>query len=194
MKHIVACLFLFAVAAYSQTQTLINNASISGPFTSASFTIPASVSGGTVKASYVGPPLGGGTFSYNIDTSADGGTTWITRINDNAGNGFVKNTSAVVNTNNKTVTWVSGNQFTSALLNQPVSIGGNSFTVASVTSATQLTLTGVVGTLSNVSFAEQPTFIASAPITSDIIGNLIRANIITATGGTWVVTITLTTN
>lgn len=105
--------------------------------------------------------------------------------------------TGVVNTNGTTVTWVSGDQFVTAMTGLPIKIGAVVYTVQSVGGATTLTLTGSAGVQNAVAYtgwtgqgvwgstlrAGGTTF-ANAPFKADSTGVSLTDGTITVTSGT----------
>lgn len=60
--------------------------------------------------------------------------------------------SGTVNTSGTSVSWVSGNQFTSAMQGQLITISGTQYTISSYNSATSLTLSTSAGEQSNANY------------------------------------------
>lgn len=72
--------------------------------------------------------------------------------------------SGTVNTSGTTVTWATGSQFNQLLIQGTMVIKGVSYTVASVNSATSLTLTTTAGTQSGVSYSVPSRFTQSGNV------------------------------
>jgi len=111
---------------------------------------------------------GGAGIVYSLTPPATGSMYTLNTIH-----AFAGTVAGTVNVSDATVTWVSGNQFvtgTTGWVGLPIDIHGTIYTIASVTSATSLTLTASAGTQTGVGYRVDATPDGGAPYGAVVLG------------------------